>query len=92
MELILSLGFIILAIGIVIISPFLNFCVGWIVGFLIKLIFGATFIEGLSMININITSESIPLLCGTLAVIGSFFKSSYNKTDISKKRNNNKYN
>lgn len=73
-----------LVIGIIIISPFLNFCIGWIVGLLIKLVFGTTFVAGLAMLNINITLDSTPLLCGTLAIIGSFFRNSYNKSNASK--------
>lgn len=60
---------------IIIIISFLNFAHGWIIGNFIKWIFGATFISGLEIFGIHISPESIPLVCGTLAVIGSFFKS-----------------
>lgn len=59
---------------LIIICPFLYFISGWITGWLIQLIFAPTFIRGLSLIGINISADSIPLFCGTLGVIGSFFK------------------
>lgn len=75
-------GMIVLVIGLVIIAPFLNFAKGWIIGHLIKWIFGGTFVAGLAMLGINISPESIPVLCGVLAVIGSFFQN----TVINKKK------
>ena len=64
----------IIIIIIIIFIPLLNFCVGWIVGQLIKIIFGATFIKGLAFLHINITQSQIPLFCGTLGVISAFFR------------------
>ena len=57
-------------------SPFINFIFGWIVGWFIKIIFGTIFISGLKLIGIKISIDTIPLLCGTLNLIGSFFRSS----------------
>lgn len=84
MEIMAIIGALAMLIGIVIIAPFINFAEGWIVGHLIKWIFGATFVSGLAMLGINISPESIPVFCGVLAVIGSFFKN----TTINRKKDN----
>lgn len=68
-------GAIVLVILILIFQPFLCYLIGWITGHFIKWIFGATFISGLALLGINIAPDSIPLFCGVLGVIGSFFKS-----------------
>lgn len=47
---------------------------GWITGWIIKVTFGDTMIQGLGLLGFNIAKESLPLMCGTLGVIGSFFK------------------
>jgi hypothetical protein len=72
---ILEILFLILgAVALIIFIPLLNFVSGWVVGWLIKITFAPTFLSGLSLIGINIDSNSIPLFCGTLGVLGSFFK------------------
>ena len=84
MEVMAIIGALAMLVGIVIIAPFINFAEGWIVGHLIKWIFGATFVSGLAMLGIHTSPpESIPVFCGVLAVIGSFFKS----TTINRKKN-----
>ncbi len=67
-------GAVILLILIVLVSPFVGFCCGWLTGWIIKVTFGATMVNGLGLLGLNIAKESLPLLCGTLGVIGSFFK------------------
>ena len=69
------LAMLFLMIGCLIFFPFLYFIGGWITGFLIKLIFANTFINGLSLIGLSLKPDDIPLFCGILGVIGSFFKS-----------------
>lgn len=65
---------------LIVFGPFLNFVWGYFIGWLIQNTFGLTLCNGLSMIGISITPNSLPLLCGTLGVIGSFFKShNYNR-------------
>ena len=68
-------GAIVLVILMIVFSPFLYFAAGWVTGHFIKWIFGATFISGLTLLGINIAPDSIPLFCGVLGVIGSFFRS-----------------
>ena len=65
-------------IALFIFLPFLCFAGGWITGWLIKLIFGNTFCNGLALIGIHIAPSQIPLLCGIIGVIGSFFKNTIN--------------
>jgi ribose/xylose/arabinose/galactoside ABC-type transport system permease subunit len=71
-------GLIILVAVLLIFAPFLNFACGWITGWLIKVTFGDTFIRGLSMLGLSLNKEALPLFCGTIGVIGSFFKSTTN--------------
>ena len=68
-------GVIVLFIILVLASPFIGFCAGWVTGWIIKVTFGDTMIKGLGLLGLNITKESLPLVCGTLGVIGNFFKS-----------------
>ena len=63
-----------LAILLILVSPFIEFCCGWITGWIIKVTFGDTMIQGLGLLGFNIAKESLPLMCGTLGVISSFFK------------------
>lgn len=69
-----EVGTLIVAILLIIFAPFLLFCIGCFIGLLIKIIFGSLFVSGLALIHINITPNQIPLFCGVLGVIGSFFK------------------
>ena len=73
---------------LIFISPFIAFAEGWIVGWLIKIIFGTVFISGLKLIGINITVNAIPLLCGTLNLIGSFFRPGTDITSLKTKIKN----
>ena len=68
-------GAIALMVLLIIFAPFINFILCYFTGWLIKITFGATLCNGLALIGINLSPSSLPLLCGTLGVIGSFFKS-----------------
>ncbi len=86
------IAFIILILGciaLIFISPFIAFAEGWLIGWLIKIIFGTIFISGLKLIGISITIDNIPLICGTLNLIGYFFRPGINP-DILKTKINNK--
>lgn len=63
-----------LVIVIIIFSPFLNFILGYFIGWLITKTFGTTFLAGLNLLGLKLTMTQIPLLCGTLNAIGSFFR------------------
>jgi hypothetical protein len=56
-----------------IIISVLSFAEGWIIGIFIKKIFGVTFCAGLALLHINISPDSIPLICGVISVIGMIF-------------------
>jgi hypothetical protein len=56
------------------ITPFLNFALGVIIGWIIKVTIGNLFIKGIGMIGITLAKADIPIFCGTLGIIGSFFK------------------
>lgn len=58
MEVMAIIGALAMLVGIVIIAPFINFAEGWIVGHLIKWVFGATFVSGLAMLGINISPRN----------------------------------
>lgn len=68
------IGVVLTTILLLIFSPFINFILCYFTGWLIKITFGATLCNGLALIGVNILPESLPLLCGTFGVIGSFFK------------------
>lgn len=77
---------------LIFVSPFIAFAEGWLVGWLIKIIFGTIFVSGLNLIGINITVNAIPLLCGTLNLIGSFFRPGTDITSLKTKIKNNEIN
>lgn len=67
-------GGIVLAILLILVSPFIGFCCGWITGWIIKITFGNIMIQGLGLLGFNIAKESLPLMFGTLGVISNIFK------------------
>lgn len=75
---------IVIIILLIIFEPFINFLLGYFTGWLIENTFGLTLCNGLQMLGISITPNSLPLFCGTLGVIGSFFKTS----NYNNKKNN----
>ena len=74
-DIIAALGTLCLAVVIIIFAPFLNFIMSYFTGWLIKITFGPTLCKGLAILGLAIVPEQLPLMCGTLGVIGSFFKS-----------------
>ena len=61
---------------LIILSPVLGFFEGWICGWLLKFFIGDTVANGLNLLfnTTRFTPESLPIVCGALATIGSFFK------------------
>ena len=61
----------------VLITPILCFLCGWITGIVLNWLIGDTVVSGLNLIfgTTRFTVDELPMICGTLAVIGSFFKS-----------------
>ena len=70
-----TLGGIILLLLAIFFDPMLGFFFGWLTGWVIRLTIGHLFIAGLAVFGLDITLAQIPLICGVLGVIASFFKS-----------------
>ena len=70
-------GLLLLILGgilLIIFSPLLNFAVGWIIGWLISKTFATTFISGVALFGLHINTTQIPMFCGILGCISSFFR------------------
>ena len=76
------IGLIILAIVIAFISPILSFFLGYVSGQIIEWVIGGQVMDGMNLLfnTTRFTPNMLPMICGALAVIGSFFKSSNIKT------------
>ena len=66
------------AIAVVIFGPVLYYFCGWVTGHILSWFIGDTIIGGINYLfnTTRFTVDNLPMLCGTLGVIGSFFKSS----------------
>lgn len=60
-----------------IIMPVITFASGWFGGWILMKIVGAAVVNGLNTLfgTTRFTPDLIPVVCGALAVIGSYFKS-----------------
>jgi hypothetical protein len=58
----------------VLISPFIIFWVSYIGGYFVKWLIGNILIQGLALFGIALPLEKIPLACGTIGFIASYFK------------------
>ena len=67
-----------LGIGLIIFAPALYYFGGWIAGHLLKWLIGDTIVNGMNYLfnTTRFTTDMLPITCGTLGVIGSFFKPS----------------
>lgn len=73
-----------LIIGIIIlciIKPIIIFGAGWFGGWILMNIVGGAVVTGLNTLfeTTRFTPDIIPVVCGTLAVIGNFFKTTVSK-------------
>ena len=61
-----------------ILSPMLSYFCGWLIGHFLSWFIGDTVINWLNYVfnTTRFTTDMLPTICGTLGVIGSFFKSS----------------
>lgn len=59
------------------IAPILVFLAGVVSGLVLKWIIGGFVVDGLNLIfnTTRFSADKLPIVCGALAVIGSFFKS-----------------
>ena len=72
------LTWIITLILLVILGPVLNYFFGWLTGVILQWLIGDTVVNGMNYLfnTTRFTTDMLPTICGTLGVIGSFFKSS----------------
>lgn len=69
---------IILTAVIFLLNPILIYCLGWLGGWILSQIVGTAITNGFNILfdTTRFTPELIPITCGALAVIGSYFKTS----------------
>lgn len=68
---------ILLLVVVLIIEPVIIFGAGWFGGWILMKIVGAAVASGMNLLfdTSRFTPDIIPIVCGSLAVIGSYFKS-----------------
>ena len=76
------IGVIIGIIILCIIEPIIIFGAGWFGGWILMKIVGGAVVTGLNTLfgTTRFTPDIIPVVCGTLAVIGSYFKTTVNNS------------
>ena len=70
------LGVVIMSILLIIFTPAICYFLGWITGTLLSWTIGDIIVNGLNYLfdTTRFTVDKLPMVCGTLGVIGSFFK------------------
>ena len=70
-------GWLIILALLVIVEPVLYYFFGWLTGVILQWLIGDTVINGMNYLfnTARFTTDMLPTICGTLGVIGSFFKS-----------------
>ena len=70
-------GWLITLALLVIVEPVLYYFFGWLTGVILQWLIGDTVINGMNYLfnTTRFTTDMLPTICGTLGVIGSFFKS-----------------
>lgn len=65
-----------------IITPIITFGAGWFSGWILMKIVGGAVVTGLNTLfgTTRFMPELIPVVCGVLAVIGSYFKTTVNNS------------
>lgn len=68
----------------IIICPVLYYFFGWVTGHILKFFIGNIVINGMNYLfnTTRFATDMLPTICGTLGVIGSFFKSAKMSTGI----------
>lgn len=72
------IGMIIFAVICWLVSPIINFFCGYVAGSILSWVVGGTLVSGLNILfnTTRFSPDMLPIICGALAVLGSFFKSS----------------
>lgn len=75
-ELLGCFGSVVLLIFVILICPVLYYFCGWVTGHILSWIIGDTVVNGLNYLfnTTRFTVDMLPTICGTLGIIGSFFK------------------
>lgn len=78
------LAYVLALIVAIIIWPVLYYFFGWATGHILKFFIGNIVINVMNDLfnTTRFTTDMLPTICGTLGVIGSFFKSAKMSTDI----------
>ena len=73
-----NFGIIIGLVVLCIFEPIIIFCAGWLGGWILMKIVGGAVVTGLNTLfgTTRFMPELIPVVCGALAVVGSYFKTS----------------
>lgn len=71
------LSLVLTVVILAILMPLLNWACGYITGLILKWLIGDTVVYGLNYLfnTTRFTSDMLPVACGALGVVGSFFKS-----------------
>ena len=66
-----------IALLLLIFSPVITFGCGWLGGWILMKIIGVPVVNGLNLLfdTARFTTNLIPITCGILATVGSYFKS-----------------
>lgn len=72
------LGMLVMLIVTIIVAPILCFLGGYVSGLILNWTVGGFVVNGLNLMlnTTRFTADKLPIICGALAVVGSFFKSS----------------
>ena len=79
-EALAAIGVIVAGIGMLFLAVIISPLAGWITGHIVKLVFGNMITNGLNLLfnTTRFVKANIPMLCATLALIGSFFRATLN--------------
>ena len=74
------IGMLIMLIVTIIVAPILCFLGGYVSGLILNWTVGGFVVNGLNLMlnTTRFTADKLSIICGALAVVGSFFKSSLN--------------
>ena len=72
------IGMIILFIVLALVSPILSFFCGYATGAILEWAVGDALVNGLNLVfnTTRFNPDMLPIICGALAIVGSFFKTS----------------
>lgn len=67
----------------ILIGPIINFIGGWLGGLVVQCVCSDTLVGGLNILfgTERFTSDLLPIICGTLGVVGSFFRNTTISTE-----------